>query len=34
MNFLAAHVYAHDMAKWGNEEKVIYTYDDSAWGNA
>jgi hypothetical protein len=24
---------AQEQAKWGNEE-VIYTYDESAWGNA
>jgi hypothetical protein len=32
--FMEALVYAHEMAKWGSEEEVIYTYDDSAWGNA
>jgi len=31
--FMEALAYAHEMAKWGDEE-VIYTYDDSTWGNA
>jgi hypothetical protein len=31
--FMEALACAHESAKWGNEE-VIYTYDDSTWGNA
>jgi hypothetical protein len=33
-SFMEALAGAHDLARWNKGAKVIYTFDDSTWGNA
>jgi len=32
--FMEALASAHELARWNKRAKIIYTFDDSTWGNA